>query len=79
MASVIAARPLVAEWTTHHRVPLPRLARLLVANPAPEVDDLLAVKVGAAGAAQLAPSGEVLGERLAHRLKATTDVSLYRV
>ena len=37
----------------HHRVPLPRLARLLVPDPAPEVDDLLAVVVGAAGAAQL--------------------------
>ena len=37
----------------HHGVLLPRLARLLVANAAPEIDDLLAAVVGAARAAQL--------------------------
>ena len=62
-----------------HRVLLPRFARLLVADAAPEVDDLLAVAIGTAGATQLTASGEVLGKRLAHRFKATTDVSLYRV
>ena len=41
----------------HHRVPLPRLARLFVANPAPEVDDLLAVNVGTAGATEFMPVG----------------------
>ena len=61
-----------------HRVLLPRLARLLVANAAPEIDDLLAVVIGTAGATQLAASLEVLGKRLAHRLEAATDVSLYR-
>ena len=62
-----------------HRVPLPRLTRLLVANTAPEVDDLLAVNVGAAGAAEFVPSIEVVGKRSGHRLEATTDVSLYCV
>ena len=59
----------------HHGVLLPRLAGLLVANAAPEVDDLLAAVIDTAGAAQLSAPGEVLGERLAHRLEATTDVS----
>ncbi len=63
----------------HHGVPLPRLACPLVANTAPEVDDLLAVVIGTAGATQLTASSKVLGKRLAHRLKAATDVSLYRV
>ena len=40
----------------HHGVPLPRLARLLVPDTAPQVDDLLAVVIGAAGAAQFVPS-----------------------
>ena len=62
-----------------HGVLLPRLARLLVADAAPEVDDLLAAVIGAAGAAQLAPPSEVLGKRLAHGLKAAADVSLYRM
>ena len=57
-----------------HRVPFPRLARLLVADAAPEIDDLLAVVIDAARAAQLAASGEVLGERVAHRLEAAADV-----
>ena len=56
----------------HHRVLLPRLARLLVSDTAPEVDDLLAAVIGAAGAAQLAASSEVLGKRLAHGLEATS-------
>ena len=60
----------------HHGVLLPRLARLLVADAAPEVDDLLAAVIGAAGAAQLAAPGEVLGKRLAHGLEAAADVSL---
>ena len=75
----MAARPLVAEWTItivscSHGSPVS-----LVADAAPEVDDLLAAMIGAAGAAQLAASSEVLGKRLAHRLETATDVSLYRV
>ena len=62
-----------------HRVPLPRLARQLVADTAPEIDDLLAVLIDRAGATQLTASSKVLSERLAHRLEAATDVSLYRV
>jgi hypothetical protein len=62
-----------------HRVPLPRLARLLVADTAPEIDDLLAVSIDRAGATQLTASSKVFSERLAHRLEAATDVSLYRV
>ena len=63
----------------HHRVTLPRLASFFVTNPAPEVDDLLAVNVGTAGTTELVPVDEVLGKYLADRLKATTDVSLYRL
>ena len=59
----------------HHRVPLPRLAGLLVSNAAPEVDDLLAALIGTAGAAQLPASSEVLGKRLAHGLEAGADES----
>jgi hypothetical protein len=62
-----------------HRVLLPRLARLPVASTAPEVDDLLAVVIDTAGATQLTASIKVLGKGLVHLLKATTDVSLYRV
>ena len=48
----------------------------LVADAAPQVDDLLAAVIGAAGAAQLTASSEVLGKRLAHCLKARADVPL---
>ena len=58
----------------HHGVLLPRLAGLLVPNAAPQVDDLLAAMIGAAGAAQLTSPGEVLGKRLAHAFKAAADV-----
>ena len=47
----------------HHGVPFPRLARLLVADAAPEIDHLLAANVGAAGATQLTASDKVLGKR----------------
>ena len=60
-----------------HRVPFPRFARLLVSNAAPEIDDLLAAEIDTAGATQLTASSKVLGERVAHRFKAATDVSLY--
>ena len=58
-----------------HGVLLPRLARLLVADAAPEIDDLLAPVVRAAGAAQLAASREVLRKGVAHAFEAGTDVS----
>ncbi len=62
----------------HHGAPLPRLAVLLVADTAPDIDDLLAVNVGRAGAAELMPPGEVLGECLPDALEAGADVSLHR-
>ena len=58
----------------HHGVLLPWLAGLLVADAAPEIDDLLAAMIDTAGAAQLPAPGEVLGECLAHCLEARTDV-----
>ena len=61
----------------HHRVLLPRLARLLVADTAPEIDDLLAAVIRAARAAQLVASREVVGKRLAHRLEPRTDLSVH--
>jgi hypothetical protein len=63
----------------HHGVLLPRLARLLVSDTAPEVDDLFGPMINAAGTAQLAPSSEVVRKRLAHSVKPMTDVSLHRV
>ena len=62
-----------------HRVLLPRFARLLVADTAPDVNDLLAANIGTAGATQLPALSKVFGKRLAHHFEATTDVSLYRV
>ena len=60
----------MAEWTTtivscSHGSPV-----CLVPHAAPEVDDLLAAVIDAAGAAQLAATREVLRERLAHGLEA---------
>jgi hypothetical protein len=60
----------------HHRVALPRLVRLLVADAAPEIDDLLAEVVRRARAAQFSAAGEVLLEHLADDLEAATDVTL---
>jgi hypothetical protein len=53
-----------------HGVLLPRLARLLVSDTAPQVDDLLAAMKNAAGSPQLATPNKVLGERLAHSFEA---------
>ena len=61
-----------------HGVPLPRLASPLVPEAAPEVDDLLAAAIGAAGAAQLPASGKILGKRFVHGLEAAADVSFDR-
>jgi hypothetical protein len=60
----------------HHGVPLPRFAGALVANASPEIDDLLAAVIDAAGAAQLAASREVLDERLVDPLEAPADLAL---
>jgi hypothetical protein len=61
----------------HHRVFIPGLVRLLISDAAPDIDDFLAAKIGTAGASQFPPSNEVVGKRLAYRLKPRTDVSLY--
>jgi hypothetical protein len=58
-----------------HRVPLPGLARHHVPNTTPEVHDLLAPVVHAAGAAELVTSNEVVGKRLPYCLKAGGNVS----
>jgi len=63
----------------HHRVRLPRVAGVRVSYAAPEVDDLLALMVRTARAAQLPAAFEVLDERLGHGLESRTDVSPYRV
>ena len=68
-------QPLGGRVDDDHRVPLPGLARHLVANPAPEIDDLLAAVIDAAGATQLVAAREVLLERVAHGLEAGTDVT----
>src|SRR5262249_22159754 len=60
----------------HHRVALPRLARLLVSNPAPQIDDPLSLIVGAACAAQLMPVLEVPNERSANRFETLADESM---
>src|SRR6185503_11793690 len=49
-----------------HRVLVPRLARLLVSNTAPEIDDFLAVVKHTARAAEFPASSEVLRKRVAH-------------
>src|SRR5690606_2625941 len=59
-----------------HGAFFPRLAGRLVARAAPQVDDLLAAVVGAAGAAQLAASEEVLDERIARRFETGLDAPL---
>jgi hypothetical protein len=71
--------PLGGREDDYHRVLLPRFAGLLVADPAPEVDDLLASVIGAAGTAQLPAAREVVREGRSHGFKATTDVSLDRM
>src|SRR6185369_13160144 len=61
-----------------HGVALPGLARHLVANTTPEIEDLLAPVKDAARTTQLGAARKVLLERVAHRLEPTTDVSLNR-
>src|SRR5262245_15453808 len=61
----------------HHGVLLPWLAGLFVSHAAPEVDDLRAMDVGGACAAQLPASCEVFTERFAHALEAGIDVSFH--
>jgi hypothetical protein len=59
-----------------HGVLSPRLARRLVANAAPEIDDLFAVAVDAARRPELVAPGEVLEEGVAYALEALAGVSL---
>jgi hypothetical protein len=60
-----------------HRVRVPRLARHLVANTAPEVDNFFPAVIDTAGATQLVAASEVFLERVAYGLEAVTDVSFY--
>ncbi len=69
-------QPLGGRVDDDHRVALPGLARYLVPNTTPEIDDLLAAVEGAAGASQLGAPREILLECVADRLEAATDVSL---
>jgi hypothetical protein len=62
----------------HHRVLLPRLARLLVPDSTPEVDDLFAILLGTAGAPLFSTSRESGGKGFANDLKPLSDVSLYK-
>jgi hypothetical protein len=55
-------------------VALPRAARLAIGEPAPQIDDRLAVAIDAHGRADLAPRREVRGERIAHDLEAGATV-----
>ena len=59
-----------------HRVPFPGLTRWPVPDAAPEVDDLLAAEIHAAGAAELVSAREVLRESVANGLEAGSDVSV---
>ena len=61
----------------HHRVLLPWVPGLPVAQTAPEVDDLLATPIGTAGAAEFTAYREIVGKRVAHDLETRTDLSLY--
>src|ERR1044071_7336001 len=61
-----------------HGVAFPGLARLLVADAAPQIHDLLATGVGAAGAAEFMPSREVVRKGIAYAHESTRDVSLDR-
>ena len=54
----------------HHRVALPRLAGLPVADTAPEIHDLLAVVIGAAGAAQFSAAAKFSANASRTRLEA---------
>jgi hypothetical protein len=57
-------------------VSFPRLARLLVSDTAPQVDDVLASVKGAARSTDFASANKVLSEHLAHGLEAWADVPL---
>src|SRR5262245_46889190 len=69
-------QPLAGRPDEHHRVLFPWLARPLVADAAPEIDNLLAPVIGTAGATQLPASSEVGGKRFAHGLEAAADLPL---
>ena len=60
----------------HHRVLLPGLAGLLVADAAPQIDDLLAAVIDTTGATELTPSVRSFQRTPRDRLEATTDVTV---
>lgn len=60
----------------HHRILLPRLARLPAPDATPEVDHLLAVVVRGTSAAQLSPSSEVLCKGIADGLESVAYAPL---
>jgi hypothetical protein len=59
-----------------HRVCFPGVGRLLVANAAPEIDDLHAPVIRAAGTGQLVAAFEILCERLSHAFESASDMPL---
>jgi hypothetical protein len=61
----------------NHGVLFPRLARRLVSDATPQVNQFLSMVKNATGTAQLSPSTEVLGKRFAHSFKARADVTFY--
>ena len=61
-----------------HGVRLPRLACPRVPHAAPKIDDLFAVEVGTAGAAELAAAREIFREDVADVLEARADVPFNR-
>src|SRR5262249_37688289 len=71
-------QPFCSRIDYHHRVPLPGFAGLLVSNATPDVDDFLAVVVGAASRAELMPPSEVVGEYVPHVFTAPCDASTER-
>ena len=63
----------------HHGVRLPRRTGLLVADAAPEIDDLFAAMIDTTAAAQLPATREVLDECVAHGLEARADVPVHDI
>ena len=72
----MAARPFVAEKTRTMVSALPWLARCLVANPAPQIDDLLTIAVDAAGSTELVAAGKVLFECVSYALEAFAHLTV---
>src|SRR5215212_8851901 len=73
------SEPFGCRMDDHHRVLLPRLSRLPVSDAAPEIDYQLATVIATARAAQLVASREIVDERFAHRLEATSDLAVHTI